>query len=186
MADDQPQVPGSNDELDKLVKQCHQVLKMLQKAPAAGAFLAPVDWKALKLPTYPKMVKHPMDLGTVEHKLGSGKYNSVSDFSADVNQVWENAHIFNQPGSDIYDAATQLQLDFEHRMRAVPEGPLREGGGSSSLGLVAVEHRHDHAHVREVRHRLLRRHRHVPEGRVRVEAAAWRLKARSILHFGTA
>lgn len=47
-------------EGDDCVKQCRAVLKHLQKNPAAYAFLTPVDWKALKLPTYPKMIKKPM------------------------------------------------------------------------------------------------------------------------------
>eukprot|EP00316_Scyphosphaera_apsteinii_P021022 CAMPEP_0119314896 /NCGR_PEP_ID=MMETSP1333-20130426/34085_1 /TAXON_ID=418940 /ORGANISM="Scyphosphaera apsteinii, Strain RCC1455" /LENGTH=345 /DNA_ID=CAMNT_0007320097 /DNA_START=91 /DNA_END=1128 /DNA_ORIENTATION=+ len=138
-ASNKRQKPTPGGEVERLVKQCSSVLKALQRAPAAIAFLAPVDWKTLKLPTYPKMIKHPMDLGTVEQKLSAGRYATVSDFTNDVNQIWENAHIFNQEGSDIYDAATQLRLDFEQRMRSVPDGPLREGsasagGRSSSAG----------------------------------------------------
>jgi len=143
--------PGG--EVDRLSKQCLGVLKMLQRAPAAAPFLTPVDWKALKLPTYPKIVKHPMDLGTVEQKLGAGKYSSVSDFSADVNQVWDNAHAFNQEGSDIFDAAAQLRMDFEHRMRAVADGPLREGGrgGSGCSSLLGDELAQCKALLRELK-----------------------------------
>ena len=61
------------------------------KNPAAGAFLVPVDWKALKLPTYPKIVKHPMDLGTVQSKLEASRYATVEAFVADVELVWKNA-----------------------------------------------------------------------------------------------
>lgn len=125
-------VPGG--EADRLVKQCHSMLKALQKAPLALPFLSPVDWKTLKLPTYPKIVKHPMDLGTVEQRLLNFRYASVTDFSNDVNQVWANAHTFNQDDSEIYVAATQLAAEFEQRMRCVPNGPLQEaaarGGGS--------------------------------------------------------
>jgi bromodomain-containing factor 1 len=87
-------IPGG--EAEKLVKQCHSVLKALQKLPGAWPFLAPVDWKALKLPTYPKIVKYPMDLGTVESKLLNGRYAIVRDFSGDMSQIWANAHMFNQ------------------------------------------------------------------------------------------
>lgn len=126
------QKPTPGGEVDKTLKACSTVLKTLQRAPAAYAFLQPVDWKALKLPTYPKMIKHPMDLSTVENKLNNGRYAAVADFTSDVNQIWDNAHIFNQEGSDIYDAATQLRLDFEQRMRSIPDGPLREGTASSA------------------------------------------------------
>jgi hypothetical protein len=32
----------------------------------AEAFNEPVDWKALNLPSYPQIIKNPMDLGTVK------------------------------------------------------------------------------------------------------------------------
>ena len=35
---------------EKNVQQCTKALKMIMKNPAAGAFLMPVDWKALDLP----------------------------------------------------------------------------------------------------------------------------------------
>ena len=97
---------------DDPVKQCRGVLQQLQKNRAAIVFLHPVDWKALKLPAYPKIVKNPMDLSTVEHKLKSGKYHKVRDFAKDVNQIWQNAHLFNQEGSDIHDWAAQLREEF--------------------------------------------------------------------------
>ena len=97
---------------DDPVKQCRGVLQQLQKNRAAVVFLHPVDWKALKLPAYPKIVKNPMDLSTVEHKLKSGKYHKVRDFAKDVNQIWQNAHLFNQEGSDIHDWAAQLREEF--------------------------------------------------------------------------
>jgi len=123
--------PGG--EVERNIKACSSVLKALQRAPAAIAFLQPVDWKALKLPTYPKMIKHPMDLGTVESKLNSSKYAAVSDFLADINLIWANAQTFNQEGSDIYDSATQLSLDCEQRTRSIPpDGLLRESSGKGS------------------------------------------------------
>ena len=36
MADDQPQVPGSNDELDKLVKQCEAAAEAVTVAKRNG------------------------------------------------------------------------------------------------------------------------------------------------------
>ena len=119
--------PGG--EAERLVKQCAGVLKAMQRNPAAGPFLAPVDWRALKLPTYPKMIKTPMDLGTVETKLNGGKYATVADFAADVELIFNNAKIFNTEGSDIFELADGLARDFDGRMEAVPLGPLREGGG---------------------------------------------------------
>mmetsp|Transcript_6846 Transcript_6846/g.14981 ORF Transcript_6846/g.14981 Transcript_6846/m.14981 type:complete len:335 (-) Transcript_6846:1412-2416(-) len=148
--------PGG--EAERLQKQCASVLKAMQRAPAAVAFLSPVDWKALKLPSYPKIIKQPMDLGTVENKLMGGKYATVSEFKEQVNLIWDNAHLFNEEGSDIYDSATQLRLDFEQRMRSVPDGPLREGGGSSSGGASAGLSSDDLAHCKAILKELKKKH----------------------------
>lgn len=67
--------PGGDAE--RLNKQCLAIVKQLQRNPQAQWFLEPVDWKALKLHQYPKMIKNPMDLGTVEKKLADGKYDTT-------------------------------------------------------------------------------------------------------------
>jgi len=122
-------------EWDKNHQLCAKALKMIMKNPAAGAFLVPVDWKVLKLPTYPKIVKHPMDLGTISNKLEDRRYGKVEEFVADVNLVWTNAKLFNLEGSDIYEVATLLDEEFQSKLD-VTSGPLREPGskGGSSGG----------------------------------------------------
>ena len=115
---------------------CSKVLKLTMKNPAAGAFLVPVDWKTLKLPTYPKLIKNPMDLGTVQQKLESMRYSKVEEFVAEVGLVWKNAQLFNLEGSDIFEVASLLEEEFTSRLE-VNTGPLREPGirsGPSSSG----------------------------------------------------
>ena len=98
--------PGG--EADQNNKKCTNVLKALQRNPRAGPFLVPVDWKALKLPQYPKMIKNPMDLGTIENKLTNSSYRTVRDFVDDVRLIWSNACTFNTEGSDVFELATQV------------------------------------------------------------------------------
>ena len=40
----------------------------------AGPFLEPVDWQTHGLKDYPKVIKHPMDLGTVATRLKMREY----------------------------------------------------------------------------------------------------------------
>ena len=118
--------------------------------PAAGAFLMPVDWKALQLPQYPKMIKHPMDLGTVETKLLGGSYKTIRDWADDVKLVWSNACTFNTEGSDVFELATQLSHDFEGRLDGLPmSASLRESGGQR--GLQAEEWNACKAVLKEIR-----------------------------------
>lgn len=111
------------------VKACQNVLKALKKSHVSAPFAVPVDWKALNLPLYPKMIKHPMDLGTIEKKLLAGRYSAVSDFAADISLVWDNAQTFNSDGSEIYDAAAQLRELSDAQLSGVSPGPLSDGGG---------------------------------------------------------
>ena len=126
--------PGGEAETN--VRKCSTVLKALQRNPRAGAFLMPVDWKALKLPQYPKMIKTPMDLGTVEQKLNDGRYKTIRDWADDIRLVWSNACTFNTEGSDVFELATQLSSDFEGRLDGLPmSGSLREAGGGGRGGM---------------------------------------------------
>lgn len=45
------------------------LLQQLEKEPNAAPFIEPVDWKALDLQDYPKIVKKPMDISTIREKL---------------------------------------------------------------------------------------------------------------------
>ena len=47
--------PGG--DVERAQKQCLNVLRAMQRNPDAAPFLVPVDWKALKLSSYPKIVK---------------------------------------------------------------------------------------------------------------------------------
>ena len=58
---------------------CDKVLQTMMAHKEAGPFLEPVAWEELQLKDYPKVIKHPMDLGSVAARLklgtGSGGYS---------------------------------------------------------------------------------------------------------------
>lgn len=49
-------------------RQILAFLEDLRADPQAAAFNMPVNWRALNIPDYPKVVKNPMDLQTLELK----------------------------------------------------------------------------------------------------------------------
>lgn len=51
---------------------------------------------------YPDVIKHPMDLGTVEKKLAGGEYGSPTDFARDMRLIWKNCMTYNQDGSEYH------------------------------------------------------------------------------------
>ena len=52
-------------KLDDALKQCQKILNLIQTHKDAGPFLEPVKWNEWGLTDYPKVIKHPMDLGRV-------------------------------------------------------------------------------------------------------------------------
>ncbi|ETO28969.1 hypothetical protein RFI_08155 [Reticulomyxa filosa] len=99
--------------------QCGEILKDLQSKPEAEPFLEPVDWRALKLPDYPQIIKNPMDLGTIASKLGHSEYKDSYAFAEDVRLVWRNAKRYNTPGSGIYVVAENLAKIFERKFARI-------------------------------------------------------------------
>ncbi|ETO16459.1 hypothetical protein RFI_20881 [Reticulomyxa filosa] len=89
--------------------QCAEILKELKTKPGVEPFENPVDWKALNLPDYPQIIKHPMDLATIGKKLSGGEYDSADEFAEDVRLVWKNAKRYNIPGSNIYMVAEVIE-----------------------------------------------------------------------------
>ena len=72
---------------------------------AAGPFLEPVQWKEWGLVDYPKVVKNPMDLGTVRRKLEGAFYSSPKEFKHDVSLVWINCMTYNAVGTRLHEHA---------------------------------------------------------------------------------
>lgn len=65
------------------------------KLKAAAPFLTAVDPVALQLPDYWDVVKHPMDLSTVERKLAEEPtpYTEPAQWESDMRQIFHNANL---------------------------------------------------------------------------------------------
>ena len=89
-------------------RECRALLKELWKLPESEEFRLPVDSKLY--PSYLEIIQQPMDLKTIEKKLDSNSYCSVTGFIWDMRLLWQNAKQFNKPGSEIYKNAQKLVL----------------------------------------------------------------------------
>jgi hypothetical protein len=90
------------------------VQTIFQRADAEP-FRVPVAWKEMGLFDYPRIVKKPMDLGTVKKNIASKKYKSVTEAADDVRLVWMNCMTYNADGSDFYLLAKSLSKRFEEK-----------------------------------------------------------------------
>ena len=69
-------------------RKCDQLVKSLMKRSQGVHFTRPVEWKKFGLTDYPKLIKEPMDLGTVAERVGKSYYTRLEYFANDVRLVW--------------------------------------------------------------------------------------------------
>jgi hypothetical protein len=78
-----------------------------------GIFNDEVDPVALNIPDYRKIIRHPMDLGTVKQKLLAALYKNDREFANDVRLVFANAIRYNPPTHFVHALAKQMATEFE-------------------------------------------------------------------------
>ena len=59
-------------------------------------------------PDYYKIIKRPMDLERVTNRVSQGGYETIEEFFEELLLVFENATVYNEPGSIIYQDALIL------------------------------------------------------------------------------
>ncbi len=102
--------------LPKQLAACKDLIEVMSAQEDAAAFLMPLkpEEHGVTPEDYDKVVKQPIDLGTIKAKLNadssrSNSYNSPSAFSKDVNRIFTNVVKVWEPGQEIADAARRLQ-----------------------------------------------------------------------------
>jgi len=115
-------------KVDDSFGECMSILKFFNSKPDTEAFREPVDWKFLELLDYPKIIKTPMDLGTVWANVEAAKYENPEQFALDVRMVWGNAMTYNRPGSEIYKVAEKYLKIFDKKWSKFSKAePKRKG-----------------------------------------------------------
>lgn len=101
-------------------KHLQKALGTIKRQKDAAWFLAPVDFVALNIPTYPDIIKNPMDLGTIEKKLKGGEYKALEEIITDFDLILSNATAFNGPDHDVTKAARKIRGSFDDYLAKLP------------------------------------------------------------------
>ena len=101
---------------DEEIKFIEKVFEIIEKDHQAIDFLEPVDYIALNILDYPKIITHPMDLGTVKKNLLEHKYSNFKEFLDDINLIWNNCRTYNLPGSEIVKMANHCEKIFNKNL----------------------------------------------------------------------
>ncbi|KAM9793067.1 bromodomain-containing protein 4-like [Neosynchiropus ocellatus] len=97
------------------------VLKTLWKHNFAWPFHAPVDAIKLGLPDYYKIIKSPMDMGTIKKRLENNYYWNAQECIQDFNTMFTNCYIYNKPADDIVLMAKALEKLFLQKITEMPQ-----------------------------------------------------------------
>ncbi|KAM3864552.1 bromodomain-containing protein 4-like [Diretmus argenteus] len=97
------------------------VLKTLWKHQFAWPFQGPVDAIKLNLPDYYKIIKIPMDMGTIKKRLENSYYWNAQECIQDFNTMFTNCYIYNKPGDDIVLMAEALEKLFLKKISEMPQ-----------------------------------------------------------------
>ena len=115
-------LPMTKPQLNHLKKR----LISLKKNSNAVSYNSPVDPVALNIPTYPDVVKTPMDLKTIDTKLKNSEYKTVNEYVRDFDQMVENAVKFNGSEHPVTQCAFQLRVIFDRDLKGLPSHDIAE------------------------------------------------------------
>ncbi|GAB0096092.1 homeotic protein female sterile [Sergentomyia squamirostris] len=127
-----PDRPGrKTNQLQFLLKT---VITAVWKHRHSWPFLQPVDAKNLNLPDYHKIIKQPMDLGTIKKRLENNYYTTSKECIQDFNIMFSNCYVYNQPDEDVVLMAQILEKLFLNKVARMPKEEFEIETASKKAG----------------------------------------------------
>ena len=108
-------ISSQQEALNRMYKIVQQFTARTDSEP----FREPVNWKELQLYDYPKVIKHMMDLGTIQKKIDDNKYKYAAEVAFDLRLIWNNCMTYNAEQSEFWFLAKQYSKRFEDRYRRI-------------------------------------------------------------------
>uniref|UniRef100_A0A7S3EHA1 Bromo domain-containing protein n=1 Tax=Rhodosorus marinus TaxID=101924 RepID=A0A7S3EHA1_9RHOD len=94
-------------EEEFLKKNGMRIANKLVQADTQGFFLEPVPTHIVT--DYLRVIKRPMDLGSIRRNLSENQYASAKQMKADIDLVWANCCLYNAPETKYYQKAVKLR-----------------------------------------------------------------------------
>ena len=121
-----------NEINEEEIKKLEKIFDTMEKDSQAYEFLQPVDYIGLNILDYPKIITHPMDLGTVKKNLLNGEYKIFQDFMSDINLIWKNCRTYNLPGSEIVKMANHCDKKIKQLIDKQFKNYQNKGGSTKN------------------------------------------------------
>ena len=95
------------------------LLNEMQNHSAAWPFLQPVHRD--EVPEYYEAIKEPMDLSTMEERLGNDLYPRPENFIKDAKLIFDNCRQFNNATTPYVKSANRLEKFMWQQIKIIPE-----------------------------------------------------------------
>ncbi|CAF0953142.1 unnamed protein product [Didymodactylos carnosus] len=117
-----PHIPASKRgrQTNQLQFMSKILFKTLWRHEFSWPFQKPVNAAKLNLPDYHKIVKYPMDLGTIKRRLESNYYYSAKECITDLNMMFTDCYLYNKPGEDVVIMGATLEKVFHEKLSEMP------------------------------------------------------------------
>ena len=102
---------------EKLTELCIKIMDELCAHPVTSPFHEPVVKGEGEPPNYYTIIKKPIDLGTIRKNLEEKQYKRIQEWTEDVDLVWKNAELYNEPGTAFSLFASESRKIFEKLVR---------------------------------------------------------------------
>lgn len=100
-------------------------MKIIWKHQFSWPFQQPVDAGKLNLPDYHKIIKQPMDLGTIKKRLENNYYWKAQEAIDDFQTMFDNCYVYNKPGEDVVVMAQALEKIFKGKLATMPKEEIK-------------------------------------------------------------
>ncbi|XP_017030310.1 bromodomain-containing protein 2-like [Drosophila kikkawai] len=111
-----PKRPGRKTNVLESFKP---LLSAIWRKPWAFYFHHPVNSITLGVPHYHTVIKRPMDLNTIKHRLAFNYYYQADEAIEDFKFVFENCLLFNLKGTEVHTAGLMLKSFFYERLALI-------------------------------------------------------------------
>lgn len=111
---------------------CLTILKELQKKvyePHSHPFLRRLDDVTLNKPDYSKVIKYPMDFGTVGKKLNEQKYLNANECYNDIKLIFKNCYKYIGVDKPVRGIVKQLEKVFDEKWHEKSKKLTRKPAG---------------------------------------------------------
>lgn len=116
----------------KMKKQMKKIMSIVMKYEIDGRILSEPFMKLpsrRELPDYYEVIKKPLDIKKIMSRIDEAKYVDFADLEKDFFQLCQNAQIYNEETSLIYEDSIVLQKIFTQAKQKVAESEETEEDG---------------------------------------------------------